>query len=465
MSNRSKILIAAIIIFLGISALASGSLPFSFKAGDPISADEVNANFTALNDGKQNTITGSPCGDGQFVTGIAADGAMSCGVDQIGSAGSSGVSSLNGQTGSLAIEGGEGVSITSTDDGIIKVNLTNDTGFSTQAAIALPGTGTIKYNGAAFAVRNNSTQNFSSAISGTANAAGAFGVLGSSSAGQGIRGNASSGTGVVGTSTSGIGIAGSSASGDGIRGSTTSGSSGVYGINTSTKQYSAGVRGQSNAAVTVGVYGSSTSGYGTAGITTSGTGVWGQVNGPTTAPQAAGVSGINGGTYGFGVRGEHKGLGYGVYGTAPQVGVGGESATGIGVRGIGPVAMSAQGNAVQNLGAFGWAKAMVYVDQTNIIRCFNSQATSNTLMNSNGCGFRITLNNRSSYDREIRINFGFDTSKTFPLLTIGSICDGDAVFGQCSGQAGPSGTNEISVTISDLDDDPVDRWSFYLILF
>ncbi len=99
MSKSTKVLLTAIFIFLGISALAAGSLPFSFKAGEPIKADEVNANFQALADGKQNTITNSPCGEGQFVTGVGADGKLSCAVDQIGSAGSSGVSSLNGKTG------------------------------------------------------------------------------------------------------------------------------------------------------------------------------------------------------------------------------------------------------------------------------------------------------------------------------------------------------------------------------
>jgi hypothetical protein len=189
------------------------------------------------------------------------------------------------------------------------------------------------------------------------------------------------------------------------------------------------------------------------------------VNGPTTAPLAAGVSGINGGTFGFGVRGEHKGVGYGVYGTAPQVGVGGESAN-IGVLGIAPIAMKAQGNAIQTMGSFGWAKAMVHVRGTSILKCFNSQTTNPALVQANGCGFRITGNSIAFESRNITIDFGFNVSDSFPSLTIGAnrTCQGDQSSGQCAGTAITSG-NTVSVQISDLDDDAVGFWDFYLILF
>jgi hypothetical protein len=184
----SKVLTIAILSFLGIGALAAGSLPYTFQAGQPIKADEVNANFQALANGKQNVITNSPCSEGQFLTGVEADGTLSCGIDQIGAAGSSGVSSLNGKTGSLAIEGGEGVSVETSDDGkiVISSKATTGDGLSPQATIQIPSSGTGNVAGTAFSIKNNNAQNFSSAITGTANASGAFGVLGSSTAGQGV---------------------------------------------------------------------------------------------------------------------------------------------------------------------------------------------------------------------------------------------------------------------------------------
>ena len=104
----------------------------------------------------------------------------------------------------------------------------------------------------------------------------------------------------------------------------------------------------------------------------------------TNANGGTGVSGTTNGTYGFGVRGEHKGLGYGVYGTAPQVAVGGESATGIGVKGIAPIAMYAQGNTVPPADFNGWAKAMIVLDSNGAIaRCYNGTTGSS----SSGCGF------------------------------------------------------------------------------
>ena len=322
MSKSTKVLLTAIFIFLGISALAAGSLPFSFKAGEPIKADEVNANFQALADGKQNTITTNPCGDGQFVTGVNADGTLSCSIDQIGSAGSSGVSSLNGKTGSLAIEGGDGVTVATSEDGKVTISTDPSTGgdFSPQATIAIPSSGIGNFGGAAFKITNTRTVITTSALNGVSKG----------------------GTGVLGTSTTGKGVVGSSTSNTGVEGQT-----------------------------------SLAQGTAVAGVNTN-------ANGGT------GVSGTTNGTYGFGVRGEHKGLGYGVYGTAPQVAVGGESATGIGVKGIAPIAMYAQGNTVQPAGFNGWAKAMLVLDSNGTIaRCYNGTTGSS----SNGCGFSAVGSN------------------------------------------------------------------------
>jgi hypothetical protein len=455
MSKSTKVLLTAILVFLGISALAAGSVPFSFKAGEPIKADEVNANFQALAEGKQNTITNSPCGDGQFVTGIDGNGKLSCGVDQIGSAGSSGVSSLNGKTGSLAIEGGDGVTVETTEDGKVTISAAVSTGgdLSPQATIAIPSSGAGNRAGAAFKITNNNTTTSSIAIEAVTK--GQFAVLAT---------GGRTGVHATGTNTGVTGIgSGTSSSSKGVVGeSYAAGGIGVFGQQLGSSGY--GVYG--NVGNGIGVYGkSATTGVGVGGVSSTGIGVQGQITSSNAGNLSAAVSGINNGNTGIGVRGEHKGLGYGVYGTAPQVGVGGQSAN-IGVRGIGPIAMSAQGNAVQTLGSFGWAKAMVHVRGGSILRCYNSQATSYALMQGNGCGFTTSgFGTFSGYANEGTINFGFNVTSTFPMLTMGHECDGDESSRNCAGHVQIVAPNSIKVFTSDLDDDWTAGQEFFLILF
>jgi hypothetical protein len=457
MTKLTKVLITAMLIFLGISAVvANGFVPFSFKAGDPIKADEVNANFQALAEGKQNAITSNPCGGGQFVTGVNGDGTLACGIDQIGSAGSSGVSSLNGKTGSLAIEGGDGVTVETSDDGKVTISAVATTGgdFSPQATIGIPSSGAGNVAGAAFKITNNNNTTSSRAIEAVTK--GQWGVY--ASGGR---------TGVYGTGTdSGVnGESSSSSSSRGVQGSSyASGAIGVLGQQSGGVGY--GVKGiQSGSGY--GVYGVSLSGsIGVGGESSTGIGVLGKITSSSAGNTSVAVSGINYGNTGIGVRGEHKGLGYGVYGTAPQVGVGGESAN-IGVRGIGPVAMEAQGNVRQTLGSFGWAKAMVYIRDGILTRCFNSQTTNPALVQGNGCGFKnYRFVNFGGYAREQTIDFGFDVTNTFPMLTLGHYCDGDASSQNCAAHVQIEAPNTIKVFTSDLDDD----WTaggeeFFLILF
>lgn len=346
---------------VGISVFGVGNLT-SFQAGTPIKAGEVNQNFNVLKDavsaletGKQNALSGGPCPAGQFVQGISADGAVSCGIDQVGATGSAGVSSLNGKTGSLALEAGSGISVDNSQAGRVILSATVGSGLS------LPFSGSPNTNQNAFQI-NNSGGN---AIYGGSSRNNGIGVSGVSGNGLGVSGYSESGVGVDGVSNTGrAGVRGvaNSANGHGVEGranGTTS--AGVMGLN----PLGAGVYGQTNAANNAGVAGEGTNsggygvwgrseGVGVYGRSGGGTGVQGNsdrgvgVSGFSFAPggvgvrgtvqasttiNAVGVEGLNTGGLGYGVRGEHRGNGFGVYGTSAATGVGGQSSAGYGVLG------------------------------------------------------------------------------------------------------------------------------------
>lgn len=76
--NRSRIAFVAIVVAVlafGVWGVAL-TLPNTFVAGEVISAAEVNANFEALADGKQDRVTGT-CEDGGIAS-VAADGSVAC---------------------------------------------------------------------------------------------------------------------------------------------------------------------------------------------------------------------------------------------------------------------------------------------------------------------------------------------------------------------------------------------------
>jgi hypothetical protein len=128
--------------------------------------------------------------------------------------------------------------------------------------------------------------------------------------------------------------------------------------------------------------------------------------------------------------------------------------------------MKAQGNAVQTLGSFGWAKAMIHVNPGSNIRCYNSQTTNPALVQGNGCGFTVSgFGNFSGYATEGTINFGFNVTNTFPMLTLGHECDGDQSSRNCAAHVQIIAPNTIKVFISDLDDDWTAGQEFFLILF
>ena len=59
---------------------AAVNLPFAFQAGDVISADQMNQNLQALNDGKQERVTGV-CAAGSSIRAIDASGSVVCETD------------------------------------------------------------------------------------------------------------------------------------------------------------------------------------------------------------------------------------------------------------------------------------------------------------------------------------------------------------------------------------------------
>ena len=59
---------------------AAVSLPFVFQAGDVISADQMNQNLQALDDGKQERVTGV-CAAGTSIREIGVDGSVVCETD------------------------------------------------------------------------------------------------------------------------------------------------------------------------------------------------------------------------------------------------------------------------------------------------------------------------------------------------------------------------------------------------
>lgn len=470
------VLIGTWIVAVGLPVVASVNLPHRFAPGTPIRSAEVNENFDTLAEavgalavGKQEAIGGPPCGAGQFVRNITADGSLECGVDQVGAPGAAGVASLNGLTGSVALQAGPNVTVVTAEDGRITIGADGGGG-----GLSLPYQGAAASTAAAFEVANAGS---GSAVAGTtatgqagvlghntnaaarsmgvwgrSDAAGTFGVYGSSGSGYGVHGVSTSSAGVVGASTGFDGVAGVSQSGRGVRGESTGGI-GVLGV---------------ALGAAAAVHGVSQGGYGVHGQTTTGAA---GVFGTTALAGGAGVLGVDGANSSIAVRGNATRNGsVGVWGQATTAtGVYGQSQSGSGVWGTsttGP-AMRAEGYATQSLGAGGWAKAAVFVSSGVIQRCFNSQATNPALVNGGTCGFVVVSRgtNPVSTATITVIDFTFDLLNTFPALTLG-YCDGDGSSTTCAGSVRYGVTpTRLEVHVSDLDDDPTSDEDFYLVLF
>ncbi len=345
---RYKLLVLSIFA-LFVWAIAA-DLPFSFKAGEVISAEQMNQNFTTLNTSKQELVKGT-CAAGSSIRAIAADGTVTCEVDDIGSgAGDAGVDAINGQTGAVTLQAGTNITIDDSTAGQIKISASGDGSSYTadNTSLALNGsTFSIKdegvtakklafplersgnVNGSMFSVINTSAGEQSVAVRGSAGAlvpllnlpAGTsvgvlgngedYGVYGSGSR-RGVSGESSSGTGVYGESSNGTGVQGFSSNSTGLFGTSNTGI-GIFG-----RSFSRGIVGiQGSAAV------SCLGTYAVGGCAEdTGTGIFGASN------AGIGVLGKTSGVGSSGVRGETVGdiLGYGVSGFSKKsIGVFGES--------------------------------------------------------------------------------------------------------------------------------------------
>jgi Chaperone of endosialidase len=228
--------------FSSLSALATVTLPFSFKSGDPIRSGEVNANFSSLKgfaDGLESTVAGkqvrvgAKCDDGSSIREIKPDGSVTCETDDVGAGGTSYTAGAG-----LALTGAQ---FSLADSGVGTAKLTD--GAVTGAKLTLPlsvtgpdlGSGTFAVNAiggpSIVAIVGNSTDGVG--VLGTNSGVGGAGVIGrnTASSGVGVSGEASVGVnskGVSGYSEVGRGVYGSSLSGRGIYGQSTSGISGYF---------------------------------------------------------------------------------------------------------------------------------------------------------------------------------------------------------------------------------------------
>lgn len=288
-SLRFRLLVLSVVAF-GIWSLAA-DIPYGFKAGDVISAEQMNANFTALNEGKQDRVEGQ-CAAGSAIRSITAEGAVVCEVDDIGTGGGAGVDTVNGMTGAVTLQAGDNITIDDSILGQLVISATEG-GIPTNEHAHFGQTWMDAGSGiAGLSVDNTSSSQLSTGVFG-----------GSTSRGVGIHGRTAGTTGVApgfgagvwgegGIDSYGVfahsagnislyaqndtraAIKGQSASGDGVWGESTSGR-GVLGRTSGSGE--AGVRGETvGSTVGYGVFGTSTTGIGVFGQSTSNAGVFGR---------------------------------------------------------------------------------------------------------------------------------------------------------------------------------------------
>lgn len=351
---RYKLLVLTAVA-LGVWGLAI-NLPFTFKAGEVISAEQMNQTLEALNEGKQERVGGS-CAAGSSIRSIGEDGAVECEVDDVGAGGGAGVDALNGMTGAVTLQAGDNVTIDDSTAGQIRISASSGaaggnhhdhfgqtwTGEdATTPGLTVVNTAPDQGGAAALVARVGESAGTLglNAIGVWGEVPSGAGVAGSSAGGWGVYGYSGSNRGVYGESESGYGVYGESESSSGVYGkSGNAGAYGVLGVNTN----GTAIRGSAAGPSYIGVWGTSDSRgvvgtlgpsscpgtYGVGGCAASGDGVVGRTS-------ATGQSGVRGETVG----------------TAAGYGVSGSSASGIGVYGVSTNNAGVFGRSTNNNAAF-----------------------------------------------------------------------------------------------------------------
>jgi hypothetical protein len=209
------------------------NLPFTFQAGEVISAEQMNQTLAALNDGKQERVVGT-CAAGSSIREIAADGSVTCEIDDGG--GGAGDADIFGQS----YSGSAGV-------GLTVVN--GDTGGSSIGVLA------------------RSEARGLVGVLGGGSCPGTYGVGGCAPAATGVSGISSTSHGVAGTSTDGNGVLGVSSTGPGVRAV----SDGIGMWATSSTRAVVGTLGATSCAGTYAIGGCAPAGIGVRGVSSTGT--------------------------------------------------------------------------------------------------------------------------------------------------------------------------------------------------
>ncbi len=211
---------------------AAVNLPFAFQDGDVISADEMNQTLAALNDGKQERITGT-CASGSSIREIAANGDVTCETDD---GGGTTVTDIFGQT--YSGSAGAGLTVVNGDA-----------------------------SGSSIGILGRSEARGLVGVLGGGSCPGTYGVGGCATAATGVLGISSTSHGVAGLSTDGNGVLGASSTGPGVRAT----SDGIAMWATSTTRAVVGTLDNTSCAGTYAVGGCAPAGIGVRGVSSTGT--------------------------------------------------------------------------------------------------------------------------------------------------------------------------------------------------
>jgi len=131
---------------------------------------------------------------------------------------------------------------------------------------------------------------------------------------------------------------------------------------------------------------------------------------------------------------------------------------GVGTNGY---TLGVEGNVTQNLNKFGFAKAMLHVDQLGTIdRCFNSTVAGND-MTVSPCGFSVSMLETGIYT----IDFRFPTLDRFVTVTAGAHDFTTLVPAIAYGDGNGGGPNLITVKIRETSTGAFKMSSFTIIVF